>query len=140
MHKENKMKLKIFIGVAIVVAAAAAVFIMMMGDSKPSPFEVSSGNLIIGGSFGITVPVSDVTGLDITEAPPEIETKTNGSGLGSMYKGEFELKDGTKARLYIDASKPPFIIFKNGDTVFYLNSGTPEETQALYQKLSEELK
>jgi hypothetical protein len=134
------MKLKIFIGAAIVVAAAAAVFIMMMGDSKPSPFEVSSGDLVIGGSFGVTVPLADITDLDLTDVPPEIKTKTNGAGLGSMYKGEFVLMDGKKARLYIDASQPPFIIFRDGDTVFYLNSGTPEETQALYQKLSEELK
>jgi hypothetical protein len=134
------MKSRILIGAAIVIAAAAAVFFMMTRDSKPSPFEISEGNLVIGGSFGVTVPLADIADLDLTDVPPEIGTKTNGAGLGSMYKGEFELKDGTKARLYIDASKPPFIVFRNGDTIFYLNSGTPEETQALYQKLSEGIK
>jgi hypothetical protein len=133
------MKHKFFIAAGLIVVIALGVFIMMLGDSKPSSFELKDGNLVIGGSFGVSVPLSGISGLGLADIPPKIETKTDGAGLGTVYKGEFTLDGGVKARLYYDALKPPFITFSSGGTVFYINAATPEETQALYQQLEDAL-
>ncbi len=96
---------------------------------------LDENNLQIQGSFGISVPLDDISGLTLKNEIPAIGTRTNGSGLGSHYKGEFTLQDGTKARLYVDASKQQFVSFVQGGTAFYINSDTPEKTQELYDQL-----
>lgn len=131
---------QLIIAVAMIVIVAAVVIIMLNADSKPSTMEVRDGSLVIGGSFGVTVPVSEISGLEWQDALPGIGRKTNGSGVGSVYKGEFTLADGAKARLYADGKKPPFIRFTQGGTVFYLNAGTKEQTEELMAKLEAAIK
>jgi hypothetical protein len=73
--------------------------------------------------------------LNMTESIPKIVTKSNGLEIGSVYKGEFILEGNVSARIYVDTSKPPFIVFKTKDNVVYLNLETPAATRALYGKL-----
>jgi hypothetical protein len=120
----------------IIVAVAVVLIIMMSGDSKPAAYEIKDGELVITCSFGVSVPLNEITSLELTEDAPQIATKTNGAGIGSMQKGEYKLQDGSKARLYIDDEMPPFIRFVQGDTIFYLNSDSPEATQTLFDELS----
>lgn len=129
------MKHNVFIGAGIIVVVASVVFIMILKINKPSSFDIKDGDFIIGGSFGVTVPMTGIADLELSDVPPTIVTRTNGSGVGTIYKGEFTLDGNVKSRLYIDASKPPFIIFNYNGTVFYINLETPEETQTLYEKL-----
>lgn len=128
-------KVSLIIAAVIIVIVAVVVGVMMLGDSKASTYEIKDGNLVITSSFGTSVPLADITLLELTDTAPDIKTKTNGSGIGSMYKGEFLLTDGSAARLYIDAKMPPFIRFVQGDTVFYLNSDSAEATQSLFAEL-----
>ena len=129
------MKGKFLLAIVLILAVAAAVFWMISRDQQPSGFQVDGKNLQIQGSFGVTVPLNEISGLEWKNEMPAIGRKTNGSGLGSQYKGEFTFQDGTKARLYVDASKPPFLSFVQGDTAFYINSDTPEKTRELYVQL-----
>lgn len=126
----------VIIAAGLIIVAVAVVIVMMMGtDSKPAVYEINNEELIITCSFGVSVPLEDITSLELTQDAPQIATKTNGAGIGSMQKGEYQLQDGSKARLYIDDEMPPFIRFMQGDTVFYLNSDSPEATQALFDEL-----
>jgi hypothetical protein len=121
------------------VAITVFVAFLLLKDSKPSAVEIKDGNLIISGSFGLTVPISGISDLKMTESPPKITSRTNGSGIGTVYKGEFRLEGNIKARIYADASKPPFMTFYYDGTVFYINLGTAEELQALYGQLADAL-
>jgi hypothetical protein len=134
------MKLKLIMAVLIVAAAAIVIFVMMSGINKPSVFVVNGSNLEIQGSFGTVVPISGISSLEMKDSMPAITYKTNGSGLGSVYKGEFTLDGGAKARLYMDTSKPPFISFSYDGTVFYINSDTRQKTQGLYDELKAAIK
>ena len=129
------MKIKFLLAIVLVLVIAAAVFWMISRDQQPAGFLLEGGDLQIQGSFGITVPLDEISGLEIKNEIPAIGTKTNGSGLGSHYKGEFTFTDGTKARLYADSSMPPFVSFMHSGTVYYINSETPEKTQELYDRL-----
>ncbi len=135
-----KNKFAIILGSIIVVVVTIVVIVMMNGSSKPAVYEIKGGELVITGSFGVSVPLDDIASLELTQAAPDIATRTNGAGIGSMYKGEFKLADGRKARLYIDDEISPFIRFIQGDTVFYLNSGSPESTQALFEEIQAALR
>jgi hypothetical protein len=131
------MRQKFIIAAALMIVISVVVVFMLLRDSKPSSFAVNDGNLIIGGAFGVTVPVAGIANPNITESPPKIASRTNGSGVGTVYKGEFRLEGNLNARIYADASKPPFIKFSYDNTIFYINLGTAEETQALYRQLTD---
>jgi len=129
------MKQKYTVAAVLIVVIAAVVLLFMLKDSKPSTFELEDGNLVIGGSFGVTVPVTEISGLTLTETAPVITYKKNGSGVGTVYKGEFRLEGDVPARIYADTAKPPFVTFTHDGTAFYLNLATADETQALYQRI-----
>ena len=131
---------KTIAGVIIALAAVGAVvtFLVMNadkwnGDCKYSNYEVSNGNLVVsGGSFGITVPLSQISDAKMTDTMPHITTMTNGAWIRGFCKGEFILENNVKANLYVNIISPPFITFVHGDTVFYINAATPADTQSLY--------
>jgi hypothetical protein len=133
------LKSKIIIVIVLLLVIATILVFFISRDGKESTFLVSNGNLEIKSSFGITVPLAEISGLELKNEMPAIGQKTNGMGLGSRYKGEFTFTDGTKARLYVDASKPPFITFMHGSTIFYINTDTPGKTQELFAQLKTEL-
>ena len=128
-------KIAIIATVVIIVVVAILVGTMLITDSKPAAFEIKDGNLVITCAFGASVPLSEITSLELTDTAPDIKTKTNGAGIGSMQKGEYLLADGSKARLYVDTSASDFIRFVQGDTVFYINSDSAEATQSLFAEL-----
>jgi hypothetical protein len=134
--KNMRNKWAVIAAGVIIVAVAIVVVIMMSTDSKPASYEIKDGELVITCSFGVSVPLEEITSLELTQDAPQVASKTNGAGIGSMQKGEYLLQDGSKARLYIDDEMPPFICFMQGDTVFYLNSDSPEATQALFDELA----
>jgi hypothetical protein len=130
-----KNKFAIFAGAVIVVAVAVFVGIMMSSSSQPTACALKDGNLVIDGMFGTSVPLTDISSLELTDTTPDIQTRTNGSSLGGVHKGEYLLTDGSKARLYIDENNSPFILFLQGDTVFYINLDSAEATQSFFSEL-----
>lgn len=136
------MKNKILIPIVLVLVVAFVVFIgtMMARDSKAAKFEITEDALSIQCSFGVDVPLSEIENLSTTDTLPAVGTKTNGAGIGSMQKGQYNLKDGRKARLYLDKTQPLFITFTQGDTVFFLNTDTQEDSQALFEQLQKAVK
>ncbi|NMC56704.1 MAG: hypothetical protein GYA50_05750 [Eubacteriaceae bacterium] len=134
------MKKSLILGIAILVVVAAGVFFMMNRDSKSSAYEIKDGNFVISGSFGTTVKLSEITGLELTDKIPQITYKSNGSGLGSVFKGEFTLEGSVKARLYVDTSVPPFIKFVYNNITFYINSDTAQKTNELFEQLKSAVK
>lgn len=136
------MKNKILIPIVLVLVVAFLVFIgtMMVNDSKAAKFEITEDSLSIQCSFGTDVPLSEIENLTTTDTLPAVGTKTNGAGIGSMQKGQYNLKDGRKARLYLDKNQPLFITFTQDDTVFFLNADTQADTQALFDQLQKAVK
>jgi hypothetical protein len=131
-----KNKWAIAATIIITIAVIITVAFMMNRDSQSAEYQFEDGKLTISCSFGVSVPLDEIEGLTLTETAPQIETKTNGAGIGSMQKGEYRLSDGSDARLYIDTSVPLFISFLQGNTVYYLNAESIDATQILYDKIA----
>lgn len=134
------MKKSLTLAIAILIVVAAGVFFMMSRDSKAAAYEIKDGNFVISGSFATIVPLSQITGLELTDKVPQITYKSNGSGLGSVFKGEFTLEGNVKARLYVDTSVPPFIKFVHNNTIFYVNTDTAQKTNELFEQLKSAVK
>lgn len=131
MNRKYGLFTVIIIAVVVVIVA-----VMLVNDSQPPVYEIKDGNLAISCSFGVSVPVAEISGLELTEDKPSIKTKTNGADVGSVYKGEFLLQDGAKARLYVNLKSPPFIRFSHGGVIYYINTDTQENTKELFRLLN----
>jgi hypothetical protein len=138
-NKEGKMKTgtKIIIGavIAFILVVLGAIGFLMSQSSKPAEFTISDGNLKISGLYGETIRIADMKSLSLLNDMPEILTRTNGSGLGTMLKGNFELKDYGAAKLFVDTSKLRFIIFQTDSAIFIINRETPALTENLFNQL-----
>ena len=130
-----KNKGALIAGAVIIAAAAIAVALMMTNDSKDAQFSVDDSALNITCSFGVTVPLDEIESLELTQDVPQVASKDNGAGLGSMQKGQYTLEGGVKARLYIDEEAPVFIRFSHGGEVYYLSAESEDATRALFEQL-----
>ena len=131
--KQKTMTFIIAAGLLVLIGVGIA--IMMISDSQPVTFTIEDETLKIDAAFGVSVPIPEIKDIELVQSLPIITRKTNGLGLGSIYKGEFLLEGDVKARLYLDESLPPFIRFIYDDTVFYVNGASKEATQALYEQI-----
>lgn len=129
---------KITVAMLVVVLGSAAVGVTLLirSSMRPADYVVSGGTLEIKCSFGETVQIKDIQGLELAQARPDIATRTFGSAVGETLRGSFDLADGAAARVFTENATPPFIHFAVNGTQYYLNCSTPEETNKLYGELN----
>ncbi len=137
MKTRSKVVMLLTIAVLAVVAGGAA--ILLNSSSKAPEYTVDSGIFKISGMYGTEIPLNKISNLALKESMPEVTYKSNGSGLGTIYMGHFELEGIKKARLFVDTSKPPFIYFEYESESYFINCKDSEETADLYKLLSVKL-
>lgn len=140
---DGKMKTsaKIMVGsiVGFLLIVSIGISILLFKSSQAAEYTIDNGILSISGMYGQEIQLSDINNMELSEKLPEILFKTNGSALGSKYKGHFNLEGINNAMLYIDTSKPPFIfIEKNSGTLVILNCNDADETRMFFNQLNEE--
>lgn len=141
-NDEGKMKkgTKLLIGLIIsfLVLVAIGVCFLLYFSNIPAEYTLQNGILNISGMYGQEIPIYDISSLELKETLPAALLRTNGSALGNMYKGYFKLKDISKAMLFLNVSKPPFIYLRSNTQTIILNCNDSEKTKILYEKLHEE--
>lgn len=124
------------VSIVLVVIVIILTGVLFYFSSKSAEYTISDGILNISGMYGEKVIINKISSLDLKETIPKILTKTDGSGLGSMDKGYFKLKDIGEAKLFIDETKPPFIYIKTDSRTIILNCKESKKTKDLYLKLN----
>ncbi|WP_088187087.1 PH domain-containing protein [Desulfosporosinus sp. FKA] len=137
ISSKKRMSVRIRFGAIIAVLAIVGVGTFMYFSNKPASYTIQGGTLKISGEYGEVIKLSDIAGIAIKDQIPEIQLKTNGSGLGSMLKGYFKLKGIGQAKLFVDTQKPPFIFINVKSGLRIMNTEEPSETDQLYKKLLE---
>lgn len=133
----KKTNVIVTILVVVVLAMTAVFVISLLAGSKAKPEYTFTENVLnISGQFGADISLSDVEVRQETTLLPEPESKTNGAGIGNIYKGQFKL-NGEKVYLNImDKTAASYILITANDgSKYYINCATPEETSALYQEI-----
>jgi hypothetical protein len=112
----------------------AIIIVSIINSGRPPVFTVGGGILKISTDFGETVNLSDIQEVELKPNLPDNLIKTDGLGLESVLKGEFQ-SGGEEMKVYVDASKPPFIYINTTNGLIIINDQTKAETQALYNEL-----
>jgi hypothetical protein len=139
----GRMKKGSKIGIGVIAAFSVllivGVGILLYSGNRPAEYSVGNGVLSITDMYGQKVSLEDIKSVEIRDTVPEILLKTFGSDLGPMKKGSFKLKDIGKAKLFLDAGKPPFIYMqKNDGSYIILNCEESGKTKELYNQLRAE--
>ncbi|WP_040210413.1 DUF5808 domain-containing protein [Clostridium polynesiense] len=110
-------------------------------------FDTASFKLSINNSTAeISAPVysysfslNEVKTIDKIDKLPK-GVRTNGVGTEAYSLGNYNLNTYGKSKMYVYRDNPPYIVITLEELTVFLNGKTPEETEALYNVLKNNLK
>jgi len=123
--------------VVFTVAVLVLVGILMIYATRPTKVTFLDTGLKLHGMYGVQYSWEEIEQVKLLQELPTIRTRTNGSAVGSHLKGYFQTAEYGKVKLLVDRSKPPFIYLEVDNSIVIFNVGTAEETEALFQELSQ---
>ena len=124
----------------ITVISLVVVSVILYMSLQPTTFEVGNKDFEISGMYGEAISLKEIKNLQLIEELPPIGARTNGSAIGAKLKGNFKLKDGTVAKLFLDKKIAVFISFETKGTMYIINQPTLAQTKELYAALKNEMK
>lgn len=138
---KTKKGAKIYTGfvIAFIIITIFGVGVLLFNCNIPAEYSIDNGVLSISGMYEEKIPFDEINNLELKEDLPKILLKTNGSALGNMYKGYFNLSGINNAKLFLNISKPPFIYVGYKNTIIF-NCNDSEETKVLYERLQKTLR
>jgi hypothetical protein len=96
--------------------------------------------LKIKGMYSQSIPYNQVEKLDTISSLPAVSLRTNGYSFNKTMIGNFRMKDGSDARLYIRKNSKPLIrIQVKGNALVYIGLGNFNETTALFNELKKRI-
>lgn len=135
-------------GVVIVVVSCVAAFIIIgisiWTGNQASSYTISGNTLSISGTFGKTVDLSTVTGMELKRTLPARLERIKGYygfdpnasyGFGSVIKGKCTSAVGD-VTVYVDTTKPPYIDLATHSERFILGGQSKAEITTLYNQLN----
>jgi hypothetical protein len=128
----NNKKGYLLAGLVIFIILVFQTFLITYGNREPEVTATSS-IITIRGMYGLTINYSDIKQLDTLSELPEIEMRTNGYVFGKILKGNFRLQNQEKAKLFVNAGNPPYILIRTNSLTIYLNYKDPKRTKNLFQ-------
>lgn len=120
---------------AILLAVGAFIFYLNGSTTKDTEIAVSDTSFEVKGMFGGVFEFDKVSSIEMKETIPAISTKINGSGLGEVCKGRFEVEGLGKCSLYILSKTGPFIYVDVDGKYVIINYKEKEKTEKLYNEL-----
>ena len=138
-NKNNTKSIIIGIALMVIIFIAVGAFILNLNarTKEPNEFNLTADSLIIEGMYGETYALSDLRGIEMLNAVPEITYKRDGAGIGTVRKGVFTLTGYGDCNVYLfTEGKCIHIIASEGKDIF-INFENEADTDALYDQLSE---
>ena len=87
------------------------------------------------GGYGVTIPIADITGLQLAGHLSCLGGRVNAFQVGNSYVGSFAMKPYGEAELFLNATKPPFVLVQSvvaGMVLF--NAGDSAATRAVFDR------
>ena len=136
----QKNKSGYLLSVIIILICLTFPTLLILSGSRDTEVITTNSDFRIKGMYGLTIKYSDIIQLDTIFDLPGIKSRTNGYALGETYKGNFRLRNGENAKLFIKLVSPPYIFIKTEKLNIYLNFKKPVNTVELYNTLTIKLK
>jgi hypothetical protein len=124
-----------------VVIVAAAVFLVYLFNATNEETEAvfKDDSVEFTGMYGISYAYADIKGVSLEDSIPAVGKKLDGSGLGDVMKGDWDVEGMGKCRLFVMSKTGPYIVMDTSGGYAIISYKDPEKTKALYESLSEKL-
>lgn len=127
-----------YIAIISFVALPIIIGLLMINMNKPPEYSISGETFYISTAFGQNVKLSDIESVQLKNELPQIGSKINGLGIGSIYKGQFSSGIGVIS-LYVDTDIPQYVYVKTASKMIIFNYQSIEKTQDIFNKLNTEI-
>jgi len=132
---KKSAKKELIIPLVIASVVLVGVSILMVFSLQPTKLTYLEEGLEIHGMYGETYAWEDIEKVELLETLPNIEMRTNGSGVGSHLKGYFRTTEYGKVKLFVNAKIPPFVyISVEGNKVIF-NLDDAVKTEEAYTEI-----
>lgn len=135
-NSDYKYKSGYLLAIVIILICLTFPTLLILSGSRDTVVSTTDTYLRIKGMYGLTVKYSEIKQLDTIADLPGIKARTNGYALGVSYKGNFKLRTGEKAKLFIRLDVPPYILIKTEEMNIYLNFKNSDNTLGLFKTLT----
>lgn len=125
------------IALAVILIAGISLFVFFLGQStnKETEVVITATSFEVKGMFGGTYGFDKVTAIEMKDTIPAVGKKINGSGLGEVMKGSFEVEGLGECKLYVLSKSGPFLyVLADGEYVI-MNYKDKANTEMLYNNL-----
>ncbi len=132
---EGKTKKSVILIICLVMLV---IFLIPAGTiyygAKEPQITIGTDQLVIDAVYGTTVPLQQISEVSLLDDLPSVAQKVNGFDFGHILKGDFELDELGRVKLFLDRRNPPFILIQSDKTVIF-NFKEEEKTRELYHTL-----
>lgn len=125
-------------GAIISVLVLGFVFFLIYGSYAKPSYTFSGNHLTISGQYGVTINLSEASAVHELSQVPATERKTNGAAIGKVEKGYFRISGSDVYLNVMDENASNYILITDkGGAKYYINCASSDETNNLYNKISE---
>ena len=139
INSDGTMKKSTKIIIGVVVAFLVLVFsgagVLLYQSNKPILYEATTDALVINGVYGERIDYKNISNLYIKDSIPDITFRTNGSAVGDMLKGYFNVTGMGNVKLFINKGIKSYIYIETSSGTIILNSEDEQKTRELYDKI-----
>lgn len=133
--KSSGVVFKLALVVILIVGVSLFIFFLGKSTNKETEVVISDTTFEVKGMFGETFSFDKVTSIEMKETMPTIGKKINGSGLGEVSKGSFELEGLGECKLFTLSRSGPFLYILVDEKYIIINYKDKEKTEKLYNDL-----
>jgi len=122
----------------IFLATFLFIAVVVTLGSRPAQITLTSAALSVrAAGYSADIARSRIDSVRLTAQLVGLGSKLNGFQFGSAYAGLFAMRQFGKVRLFVNASRPPYVMIFSRDGVVIVNGDSSAATQRLFADLSE---
>lgn len=120
----------------IFIATFAFIAAVVMLGSRPAQITLTPTAFAVrAAGYNSEVSRNAIDSVRLVTQITGLGAKLNGFQAGSAYAGLFEMRPYGKARLYVNSSRPPYVMLFTREGVIMVNDATPNATRQLFAAL-----
>jgi hypothetical protein len=127
-----------------VLPVVPSVILLVVGAAviggNPLRVDVTPEAVIVRGTWGTSVPLADITAVQLVDTLPHLR-RTRGYGSWGTMRGRATSRDlGERGHAYVTRAAPPFIVVNTEDGFLVVNTGDPARTRRLFEELQSKVR
>ncbi len=126
----GNLVLCVFAGTFVFIAA------VVMNGSRQAAITISPTSFAVrAAGYSAAIPRADIDSVRLASRLTGLGAKRNGFQWGNAYAGRFEMRPYGTARLFVNATTPPFVVVYAKSGVVIVNERDSAATRRLFAAL-----